>query len=363
MNAHDRLYAVLHRRKPDRTPFAPGTHWVPRGDFEREMRNRGMGLFTDRAALVWSEMPNVTFETHVEDTVTTTVVHTPEGVVTSWARTHLSRQATTGRRLLQEGYIKGPEDYAPVISMIDDQIFHPDYQAYEWLVRDLGEDGLVRAGGMTDPYQSAYYFAFGPSDPHGLERFVYHQVDYPSHFAQLIEALERRNERIFPLIADSPAEVIGLGDVDGEYGPRQYREYVAPFYEQYVPLLHQRGKILFNHAHSSHLKSYVDLLRDTDLDMIDAFTPPPVGDLSVAEARKAWGDEVIIAVNFPESIFWEGSEATKDYTLDLIRSDPTGLLIIGMTEVGTSMVTDDQMENAYKDGMRAIMDAIDEYWK
>jgi hypothetical protein len=46
--------------------------------------------------------------------------------------------------------------------------------------------------------------------------------------------------------------------------------------------------------------------------------------------------------------------------MDLIEQDPTGLLIITTTEMGISMISDDKTEQAYKSGMRAIMDAIDE---
>ena len=46
--------------------------------------------------------------------------------------------------------------------------------------------------------------------------------------------------------------------------------------------------------------------------------------------------------------------------MDLIKQDPTGLLIITTTEVGTSIISDDKTEQAYKSGMRAIMDGIDE---
>jgi hypothetical protein len=149
--------------------------------------------------------------------------------------------------------------------------------------------------------------------------------------------------------------------VNGVYGPRQYERYFTPFFEHYVPLFHEKGKILYPHAHSSHLKSYVDLLSRTGVDMLDAFTPPPLGDLAVAEAREIWGEEMIIALNFPEPIFWLGAEATARYTLEQLEGNRDGPLIIGMTEIGTSMIVSAEMERAFKAGMVAIMDAIDEY--
>ena len=156
----------------------------------------------------------------------------------------------------------------------------------------------------------------------------------------------------------------------GDFGPNasveqlmvRVLEYVSHFgNELFDDTLLPGIKIVYNHAHSSHLAAYKELLLETGLDMIDAFTPPPVGDLSVAEARKAWQERMVISINFPETIFWSGPEETKKYTLDLLKQDPAGLWIITTTEMGISMLSDDKTEQAYKSGMRAIMDAIDEY--
>lgn len=359
MNARERIEAVLHRQKPDKVPFAPYIEMVPRGDLTRELRNRGMGMWTFHTRIFWSEMPNVTFETRVEGTKTTNIVHTPVGSVSGWTRTHMTRKISRGRGNLREGMIKSVGDYDPVIFMIEDEVFHQDYAVYDWLNRDLGGDGHVRVAGMGPPYSGAYGY-YGLGTPDGMSNYVYHQLDHPDHFAKLLEAMERRNERLFPLLANCPAEVICVGGVNGQYGPKQYEEYELPWYKKWVPRFHEKGKIVYPHAHSSHLKSYKDLLAQTGYDMIDAFTPPPVGDLSIEEARAAWGDK-IIAVNFPETIFWSGPEATKQYTLNLLKQDPTGLLIITATEMAISMLDDDETERAFKAGMRAIMDAIDEY--
>jgi hypothetical protein len=95
--------------------------------------------------------------------------------------------------------------------------------------------------------------------------------------------------------------------------------------------------------------------------VIEAFTPPPVGDLSLAEAREAWGPEVVIWVNFPETLFLLGKDKTYEYTVELLKQDEgSGRLVIGMTEMGSYGITDDESERQFKDGMRAIVDAIDE---
>ena len=226
MNARERINAVIHHQKPDKVPFAPLAGMVPRGEFTRELRDRGMGVMT-RTNLWWSEMPNVTFERRVEGDKITTIAHTPVGSVSSWTRTHLPREAVGGRAILQEGMIKSLEDYDPVIFMIEDEVFHQDYAVYDWLTRDLGGDGVVRANRFDAPYWHVYSH-FGRSSPVGAENFVYHQHDHPDHFGALIQAFERRNERLFPIVANCPAELIEVGAIDGVYGPKQFEQYFIP---------------------------------------------------------------------------------------------------------------------------------------
>lgn len=351
MNFAERMDAVLHRCKPDKVPFAPYDNLIPPGDFEREMRNRGMGLCARRSS-IRSERPDVWVEYQTRGDVNEVIYHTPVGKVSTKSRTHLGRISDSGSVRL-EWTIKDRQDYEPVIFMIDNTSYSSNYDAYHKYVRGMGADGIVRDAGLSPPYDSTEgYF--------GLFRWSTEQYDHPEQFARLIDALERMEERLFPYVANSPAEFIAFGGLSGSYSPANYEKYALPFYQKYVPLLHEKGKICAMHAHASNLNAFKDLIAQTGVDVIEAFTPPPIGDLSVANARKAWGDDIIIWVNFPETIFWHGEEYTKKYTVDMIRSDPTGLLVIGMTELGLYGVANEETEKAFKAGIKAIMDAIDE---
>ncbi len=360
MTPRERIEAVLWGGQPDKVPFAPYIEMVPRGEFSRELRNRGMVLWTFRTGILYSFTPNCRSERTITGDLDTHYVHTPIGTVSSTRRLGLTRNAARERAVSEKGLICSPEDIAPVIYMLDDEQFVPDYDVYHWTQMDLGADGHVRVRAeLTPPYMAAFgYFGFGSN--HGIERFVYAQQDNPVEFKALLEAIERRNQRVLPLVLDSPADVLCIGDINGHYGPRTYRDRIVPWYQEYVPQFHARGKLVYNHAHSSHLKGYIDYIPLTGLDMVDAFTPPPIGDLTVAEARHAWGNAIAIAVNFPESIFLEGRDATYAYTRQIVESDPGGRLIIGFTEMGNSMISDPHTDTLFKEGMRAIMNAIDD---
>lgn len=51
MTPTERIEAVLRGGRPDRVPFVPYDNLVPRGSFERELRDRGMGLCLRRSAI------------------------------------------------------------------------------------------------------------------------------------------------------------------------------------------------------------------------------------------------------------------------------------------------------------------------
>lgn len=64
----------------------------------------------------------------------------------------------------------------------------------------------------------------------------------------LLDALERKQERMLSLLLECPDNSINLGNLAGNFEPRQYEKYLLPYYEKYVPLFKKRGKITTIHA-------------------------------------------------------------------------------------------------------------------
>jgi hypothetical protein len=308
-------------------------------------------------------MPHVGVETRTQDGEKVATYHTPEGDVSTRTKTHAGRIADN-LETETEGLIKTVDDYDPVIFMIDDTVFGADNSIYYNTMRDIGADGIFRDWALdfeASPYGATRRY-FG--EIYGLDSWVYHQRDHPDYFAKLLEAQTRRDARRLKLVAESPAEFMGFGWVEGLWSPDQFRKYELPFYKEWVPYLQSKGKILALHCDVTHnLRSYKEVIADTGIDIVEAFTPPPVSDLPIKEARAAWGN-IIIWVNFPETIFWEGAEATKQYTIELLKSAaPGNRLVFSFTEMGTWGATDDAMEQCLKAGTLAVMEAIEECGK
>jgi hypothetical protein len=358
MNFKDRINAVLHGANPDQVPFAPYIESFPSGEYERMLRNRGMGLVV-RKPTIWEATPHVTVEKKVEGELTVTVYHTPKGDVRAAYMQHSGRLYIEEEGICVEGLLKGIQDYEPLMYMIEDTVFHVDNSLYFDTIRDLGGDGLFTEYGCAGtPYGHTRYL-FGDSS--GFDKWVFEQADHPKEFACLCDAIGAREERRMQLIAESPAEYIRFGDIDGSWGPDVVRRYDLPFIKKWIPYLQSRGKICCVHAHALNLAFFKDLIAEMGFNVVEAFTPPPVGNLSIREARAAWGPDTIIWVNFPETVFYQGPEAAKKYTQDLIESDPPGnRLVIGFTEMGLWGASDPETECLFKEGILAIVDAIDD---
>jgi len=363
MNFFERIDATLHNGIPDWVPFAPYDNLVPRGSFERELRSRGMGL-CKRISTISASMPNISIEQRVDGETILTSYHTPVGDVHTRSKTGLGR-INDAQVVEIEGMIKEVKDYSPVIFMLDDTVFHVDNSVYYDNVRDLGTDGIVRDFALD--YEAAPYGAirryFGEIE--SLDRWVYAQMDHPDHFAALLDAQTRRDERRLTLMAESPAEFLGLGWFEGIWGPAQFKKYELPFYQKWVSYLQSKGKICALHCDATkNMNAYKDLIAQIGFKVVEAFTPPPVGELSLAEVRQVWGSDTVIWINFPETVFYSGYEATKQYTIDLLHSDaPGNRLVISFTEMGLWGAMDDETESIFKMGTLAIMDAIDEHGK
>jgi len=156
---------------------------------------------------------------------------------------------------------------------------------------------------------------------------------HPDEFQALLGSMTRLHRRQADIAAESPAEVIWFPDnVTGLImSPARFEMYCAPIYEYACSVLRQAGKLSFAHYDGANLP-IKDQIAAMDFDVMEAFTPPPMGEMTVAEARAAWPDKVL-SLNFPGNLFRESAEVIRRWTRTYIEEarDPKGF-IIGCTE-------------------------------
>ncbi len=232
-----------------------------------------------------------------------------------------------GSRWITKFLIGGPQDYPAAEYFFRHTRFEPEYEPWLQADRALGPAGFVIGEIMPIPVMRLIVSYLG------VDGFLAMLVDTPAWLDALLDALDAHYDRHIELAAASPAEVIWFGDnvTATIISPRLFERFCAPVYARVMPVMRAAGKIPIAHYDGSN-RPLVKALARTDLPVIEAFTPPPMGDLTVREARAAWPDKVVW-VNFPGCLFVEPYEAIKAYALALLQEGaPGGRFVLGCTE-------------------------------
>ncbi len=306
----------------------------------RQLRNKGLGLKVP-ASVLREETPNVHVETKTFGNVVHRTFHTPIGDLSIKERIGLGEGA--GGSWTVEHPIKRLSDFEIAEFIAEDTVCVPDYDPFLEAEQNLGDDGIVFVWAGRSPLQQMQIELMG------YRTFAIALHKYPKEFERLLGLLERKVAERYQIIAESPAEIVnGTDNINSEIvSPWLFEKYIVPFYQKQAQLLHKKDKIIEDHM-DGRLRHLKDLISKVDLDAVEAFTPPPMGDLPLGEARSAWRGKVI-SLNFPESIFLEGAEATKKRAIEILEeAAPGDNFMITITEdtpsdylwAGLSAVTD-----------------------
>lgn len=315
MNIRERALSVYRGEEPDRVPWLIYENLCPRGSVDRKLRNRGMGLIVS-SSVFREETPHVRVETKASGNIVERTYHTPAGDLSTKERVGLPEGE--GSSWTMEYLVKQASDFAAAEFIVEDTVIVPDYEPFVNAERNLGSDGIVITWAGRSPLQRAQLSFLG------YKTFAIAMYRYPKELDHFLRVLGREMDERYRVIAESPAEIVnGTDNVNSEIvNSKLYEKYIIPFYERQSRVLHRHGKILEDHL-DGKLARLKDLVAKTDIDVVGAFTPPPMGDLPLAEARSAWKGKVI-SLNFPESVFLEGNAATRGYAENLLREAAPG---------------------------------------
>ena len=114
-------------------------------------------------------------------------------------------------------------------------------------------------------------------------------------------------------------------------GKERFVDYVLPHWEEITAILHEGGKLVGCHLDANN-KLWAQEVGDSGLDWIEAFTPAPDTDMTVAEARKMWPGKVFF-INFPSSVHLEEASFIEETTKQILKeAAPGDRFIVGITE-------------------------------
>lgn len=189
----------------------------------------------------------------------------------------------------QKYWLETPADYRVMTYIIEQTEIAPAYEAFRAREQEIAPLGIVWTMTGRTPLQEILV------DYAGLEHLSMHLFDYETEVHQLYAALLNLFRRKVEIVADGPGRFVSnLENFTSEsLGPRRYREFLLPVYEECFPQLHAAGKIIGSH-YDGRTASCKDLIARAPIDVIESLTPPPEGDQTLAEARVVW----------PNKLFW-----------------------------------------------------------
>ncbi len=312
MTPKETIFSVLERRNNSKIPLAAYSFLFPRGEAEREIREKGCGIFQFERVYV-SEMKNVEicvkegFESGQKFTFRR--LSTPVGKVEE----KILVDPGYDSQWVKEFLIKEPEDYKVFEYIVGNTIYYPNYEFFQRVEKDLGEDGVLFANVDRSPFQKLLLELAGP------ERLLVDIYEREELVESLMGALTRKQEEIYRIVINSPASVVHNWDnvTEDLTSPRLFEKYCVPFYQKFGRLLRERGKLFVVHM-DGKLKHLKDLIAQAPIDVIESFTLPDAGgNLTIKEAQEAWREKTIIA-NLPAYLSLEKEEFIRGYFANLM---------------------------------------------
>ena len=337
MSIREGIIATIHKKQADRIPFTMSWWYLPAGEIEREVRNKGLGLFY-WIPCMYVSMPNVkmsmsggglfgSFVAAKEAEVKVTF-ETPVGTVSSpyymtsfaGAMQDVYNFEGIGSHLIGH-FVNKPEDWDVLKFMAEDLRYEACYDHLEYFNQLLGNDGVTNTMvGFHSPYTRLLI------DWVGANRLFVDYAKYPNKVESVIEALAKNYEKQYPIAANAPADIVMYGDHIDEVliSPRIFERYILPEHNKFVRMAHAKGKVTAIHC-DGRLNGLKHLIAKLEHDIIHGITPPPVGNLPINEALDLWKDKVLW-INY--EYHFMGVEALKKHLLNLLRSIIPGYRVI-----------------------------------
>ena len=316
MTNRERILAIMEGRPPDRIPWIPRLEiWYEanrragtlpaeyQGSTLREVERDVFGGTAARDGFIYrTEIRDVEIRRHrLGEMETLTEYVTPVGTVTTRLRSTQRLRSQGIQDAEVEFMLKDRRDYPVVEYIIEHTHYIPAFQQYEQYEREVGEDGYPMVNCGDCPFHHWMRCLAG------YNRAYYHLNDYAAEVERLLEVLtDHFRERLWGPMLDSPARLLMHGHHLSSQmtPPPMFERYILPYYEELSPLLRSRGKVLALHG-DNDTRMILSHIERAGFRMVECFATHPMVPTTMAEARAAWGDRVIVFGGVPSVILEE----------------------------------------------------------
>lgn len=226
-----------------------------------------------------------------------------------------------------EYLIKTPADFALYERLLLEESWEWDQAAYDSALQQVGQRGAPQFYFRRSPFQHLAISIMG------YERSIFLLHDHPEVYSRYAEANTHADNAMYEQLCRCPANILNFGEnIDANLvSPTIWRKHLLPYYARRVDDLHQAGKKVNIHIDGA-MRPLINLIRESPFDAIEACTPLPQGDVTLAEIKQAVGNRVLMdgipAVYFLSYYSWETLAACAQEVINLFQPR----LILGVSD-------------------------------
>jgi len=340
MTSRERVMAVLTGENvPDRLPWLPELNDgfiakvvetlgpVPDGIDAQTFVNLQIGADQlGRAVAVREVFSRVEVENRPEEGLT--IYHTPHGDLIHQTR----RDETAKTNYIIRHKLNGPQSIKAYHAMLDDLRFEPDYERAQRTIDQIGETGIATIDAPATPLMHLIMWDMG------IEETLIAMFERTDEMVELMQHMHEKNLEYYKIAANGPGEVVRpMEDTSSKLtGPDLYAKYCVEYLNEYAEICHQAGKKFIVHM-CGHLNDMLPVIKEVNLDGIEAVTPAPTGDADLLRMREVLGDIIIIGGVDPSRYALLGPEQMRKAireTLEKMKGDRR--FILGHEEIPVS---------------------------
>ena len=360
------MLAAVRRTLPDRLPWSPRIKmWYRAAQLDGSMPAKWQGLTQEQVErelrLINPAREGNIFRVRYDEEVSCRTyeeggrqieeIGTPVGTVKTVTQVteELRRRGLPGR---VESYpLQSPSDFRVWEYVVEHTFWDADYEAFTRYDEKVGGSGLPFVSVGDAPFHEFLLKLAGYGSA------FYHLADYPREVEDLLGLMvEIQRERLWPIILESPAVFLQHGvHFSSQFTPPHYfRSYLLPYYQELIPLLHERGKYVSMHA-DNDTSQILELLMECGYDVLECFVTSPMVPLTLEDARRRLGNRVTIWGGLPSVLLSPSTpeEDFRDYVRKLTRViAPGDAFILG--------VADNVMPDSLIDRVAWVSDYLEE---
>ncbi len=220
-----------------------------------------------------------------------------------------------------------------------------DYFRYEEIVRHLEFEPTLEESRAHDARIGSHGLPLGMIGANpmhdlmlswvGYEQLYLDLADMPDVVSSAAEAGNRAYERMWPIVAESPFEMVmhGVNFDSATTPPGLFREHFLPYLRRFNRMMHAAGKktVFHGDGDQSHL---LDLLVEAEDDVADCLAVSPLGKLTLDRAMAVWRGRITVWGGMPSPLLEARvSDAEFDAHLSrLAQAADAGGFILGISD-------------------------------